>query len=1134
MKKQLTVLILTLLSFSTAFADTFIVTSNADSGPGSLREAISKASANGTAVTDFIHFNIPDISEEGRTIRLQSELPPLSSNLTIDGSTQPGTALGISGAKVTLYLDHYVQAPHFTYLYINRASHVQIFGLGFKFFENPNTVGGYNYGIVLRLSTNITIGAPGKGNLFSKVRTAITNSPENVFDDSSRYVTIQSNVIGLDSRNILAHRGYIFLERAADITIGGPTPEEGNLLFGAGIELRQAVVSGFFTRIQNNKFNHDWTGSIVYRHEGGKIVLIGNNTDDTTTTKTFILDNLISGGWPGGILLQFLKHKAVLQGNMLQTDFTGTTCLGTDNDLHIMGCNYVTVGGYKKEEENIFAGDIISQPRGVNIIRNQFGGIYAFHASPSAPFVKITTYDNGLITGKANNNAKIQLYTISCYPGCLGKTYLTTIHADATGVWSFPYTPDMPNIIATATDVDSSTTGFTEPQVDHLNIVKKDPTCGKSNGSITGMVVKSGTHIRWVNSRTMQVVSTDTNLVNVPAGDYIFMVSNGANGCPWNVNITLNDYAPPPTMPASITNTTCGQNNGSISVSPQNLAYKWMTERFDSIGNNYFVNKLPPGTYYLKASLPADTACNKTYGPYEIKNLSGPSLNLSALQVAPATCSAANGRITGITGAHTVGTVFTQWVDAQNKPVATGFDLINALPGSYRLKMKDQGTCDTILSPLITITDNGAITLDASAALIAPSKCVGGYGSIQNIKVAGGEQYKWIRTTDRATVGNTLDVFQLPAANYQLHVTNSTGCTATSAPIVVPSAAFIPIKVLDATSQNAVCGLANGSIKINTFDRDESIYTFRWVATGANNPVGTGTGIMNLAGNTYSLMAVDSNGCESNIYTATIKSFQKPQLDYGQLTITDDLCNLKNGSIANMAIQGLVGPTTYTWVNQAGNTVGQNLNLPNINSGTYTLTVTDAGHCTFQSRALLVNNKEQVVAKPVYDDLIIPRFTPATLTLKSQPQGILRLYADALGTQLLQESNTGQFKTQNISADTVFYIRQVVGTCLSPAHPIRIQVVDRSYFTIPSAFTPNADGRNDKLTVRAIGYIDLNSFIIFNAWGEQVFKTTKMNDGWDGRFKQQLQPSATYVWIAEGRDINGNSIRDKGTFVLIR
>ena len=95
-------------------------------------------------------------------------------------------------------------------------------------------------------------------------------------------------------------------------------------------------------------------------------------------------------------------------------------------------------------------------------------------------------------------------------------------------------------------------------------------------------------------------------------------------------------------------------------------------------------------------------------------------------------------------------------------------------------------------------------------------------------------------------------------------------------------------------------------------------------------------------------------------------------------------------------------------------------------------------------------------------------------------------------------------------------------------------VVDESYFAIPNAFTPNGDGKNDLLKVQVIGMIKLNSFRIFNRYGQLVYQTATIGEGWDGRIKGILQNTGNYVWIAEGIDIFGNKLKDQGNFILIR
>lgn len=99
---------------------------------------------------------------------------------------------------------------------------------------------------------------------------------------------------------------------------------------------------------------------------------------------------------------------------------------------------------------------------------------------------------------------------------------------------------------------------------------------------------------------------------------------------------------------------------------------------------------------------------------------------------------------------------------------------------------------------------------------------------------------------------------------------------------------------------------------------------------------------------------------------------------------------------------------------------------------------------------------------------------------------------------------------------------------------IRIRVFDRPEIFVPTAFTPNGDGKNDILHVIAPGLNQLRFFRIFDRWGRMVFETKNPGQGWDGRVNGQLSNTQTYVWIIAGIDYLGNPIEKKGTVTLIR
>ena len=87
---------------------------------------------------------------------------------------------------------------------------------------------------------------------------------------------------------------------------------------------------------------------------------------------------------------------------------------------------------------------------------------------------------------------------------------------------------------------------------------------------------------------------------------------------------------------------------------------------------------------------------------------------------------------------------------------------------------------------------------------------------------------------------------------------------------------------------------------------------------------------------------------------------------------------------------------------------------------------------------------------------------------------------------------------------------------------------------VPSAFSPNRDGRNDYLKAIPVGIKTFLNFDIYNRWGGLVFHTTDPLKAWDGRIQGQDQPNGVYVYIVRGIDYLGNLIEKNGTVIILR
>ncbi|MDR1757518.1 MAG: gliding motility-associated C-terminal domain-containing protein [Bacteroidales bacterium] len=88
--------------------------------------------------------------------------------------------------------------------------------------------------------------------------------------------------------------------------------------------------------------------------------------------------------------------------------------------------------------------------------------------------------------------------------------------------------------------------------------------------------------------------------------------------------------------------------------------------------------------------------------------------------------------------------------------------------------------------------------------------------------------------------------------------------------------------------------------------------------------------------------------------------------------------------------------------------------------------------------------------------------------------------------------------------------------------------------SIPSAFTPNGDGKNDILMVYPAQSISHLDFRVFDKTGNPVFQTQNHTIGWDGSIKGVDAPSGNYFYTITYRNQDGIKREGKGTLVLYR
>ena len=87
---------------------------------------------------------------------------------------------------------------------------------------------------------------------------------------------------------------------------------------------------------------------------------------------------------------------------------------------------------------------------------------------------------------------------------------------------------------------------------------------------------------------------------------------------------------------------------------------------------------------------------------------------------------------------------------------------------------------------------------------------------------------------------------------------------------------------------------------------------------------------------------------------------------------------------------------------------------------------------------------------------------------------------------------------------------------------------------IPNAFSPDGDGKNEVLALITHRITKLFYFKIYNRWGQLVFSTEELGNGWDGRLNGGDPIQSTYVFKVSGLTDKGKTISKEGAILLIR
>ncbi|MBP7185078.1 MAG: gliding motility-associated C-terminal domain-containing protein, partial [Saprospiraceae bacterium] len=92
---------------------------------------------------------------------------------------------------------------------------------------------------------------------------------------------------------------------------------------------------------------------------------------------------------------------------------------------------------------------------------------------------------------------------------------------------------------------------------------------------------------------------------------------------------------------------------------------------------------------------------------------------------------------------------------------------------------------------------------------------------------------------------------------------------------------------------------------------------------------------------------------------------------------------------------------------------------------------------------------------------------------------------------------------------------------------------EEPYIFVPNVFTPNDDSKNDILYVRGSAITSM-TFMIYDRWGEKVFESKNISDGWDGKYKGKTLAPDVYGYYLKATCFEGNEFEKKGNITILK
>ncbi|HLW29623.1 MAG TPA: hypothetical protein VKX29_02115 [Brumimicrobium sp.] len=402
---------------------------------------------------------------------------------------------------------------------------------------------------------------------------------------------------------------------------------------------------------------------------------------------------------------------------------------------------------------------------------------------------------------------------------------------------------------------------------------------------------------------SISVGTGDSIKVSPTATSTYSAVLTDTNGCENSGQVTVTVF-PSVEIVATVTDASCGQNNGFIQVEPSGGGQASYTIDGGDFNEDGMFNNLYPGTYEIEMT--TNSVCvNKEY----ITVNDTPPISITN-NISNATCGENNGSVTVLAAGGTP--PFSYSIDG-NEPVMDN-TFTGLTPGSYTTQVMDVNGCIEMESFEIQDVIVGTLTLAGDTSICE--------GEISYLTAYGSGTFEWFEGATSLGTGSTIDVSPLSTTTYEVVFTDSNDCTASeNISVTVSSSPTIEINNVINTGCNENTGEVHATVI-----SPNGTYNAYW-----NNGAQNSDFITGLNAGDYYINVIDEDGCKGQASAVVETS----GLDITG-TVTDVNCNNGSDGKIEINIVGGSGNNIIKWSNGNNTT-----NVTGLNAGEYSVRVTD-------------------------------------------------------------------------------------------------------------------------------------------------------------------------------------------------